>query len=518
MATRVKYEAASLEGLPSELGREISSRLPPSGVAGLQRASRRSQYMSREAMTQLCEQLPTEKEVDDYERYLDEVLSEHTVSRYDPKGGIVCRLGRVHPTGCYVINTRDGWSSIVVEDADEMGVGYAIDESRGIPDPWTVLAMLRRRVGCRSIYNRQHGKDLYGLDIVRDYVRGVLYQYLVPILGVESVELLYRPKDRGDIADLMLPVAEGEDEVKRLEKRQNYQRNLQRLRLLVWLWWIEMQWEEVEHAIANEHHVVIADGVVGEQRLLASATELLTQVELLDKGLQYSVWSVDKQMRDALPTDKQVREWIASNWTRREGLRVGFFDTYKKEVIVLKAVNGSVSISKIRLINVDYKTKEWTRLETTDNELTIQDIIKSLPGRADPITMLTIMREREGRVESTEKYGIEEVRKYLGWIQMTLIGYGRAVIAIDAYTVSNFGIQLMHAPEEVARRGYNDVVQYMRLINVWTGAGTYEQKQKWLNSRPTDNEYQLQQYAIEAYSLFRTYRMELSDVAGGEWE
>jgi len=473
------YKPATLTGLPRELGTMIASHLPPRAVGSMQRTSKRTQQFTSVEMKKLCETLPDEDELGDYLKYLEDVYDDRRVYRYDP---IILQIARKQ-AGTYTIYYLvdiNNWTQIRLIAGKE-------GESDGIPDPTTVLDILRRRVGCRAAYLDKHDVDGYGVNMARNYLRGVLRPFLLPIVGKDE-EMLFIVGDDTDIDDLVRPIPTSTDEEEEIRLRKKYQNNLQHLRMLVW--WMN-------RITDLEYEQDVDPGILRQE-----AVRLLEQIKEYSTNLFDLMSKLDEERDTSLPDHAEVVRWIRKSLVdeemKRKGLRVSFL-TDEYQSVVLETLNGNARII---------------------GGLTLEEVLSKLPGRVDPNTLLTVMREREGKVEKDKRYGISSVRWYTTSI-LTDAGYsiGYTVLSDEEY----IGQAAIEEGRIVTPSEYVDLIIKLRLLAVWMEAVTYEQARKWIKTDPviTDKINKLdvnilRRQAREVVKIVEEFVEQLADVAGGD--
>jgi len=511
----------SLTGMPLDISRGISSLLPPGGVAALQVTSKRTKQMSRVALERLCLLLPLEGEIVRYTSSISQSHRDKPIAFYNALDmSVTIRIITGH-VSAYRVFLVNGWNVVTVT-SDASGVrvpGTSVTYDKpipnGVPNPITALAILRRRMGCRKTHLERYNVDNYGLDIARTYQREVLNRFLIPILGRDNIELLYGHRGwEGDLADIILPIADGESTE---EQRQTYRNNLVVLTMLIRLWVrtseesIELADEAIEIDAAIEHT---------DEMLLDRANTLLAVIRQADIEFEHYMEGLDENDKQALPDHHEIVKWMQDMRNNGKRFRIAFM------------ISGSVNILEIlgpldmRFSAVVADT-EWETLEMIDNihDIHLGTILKTkqLPGDVDPRTMLNVMRSRIGRVEEDPRYGISKVSKY----------FDNEMERIEGGNITDeFGnvVDVLGKDEDYkdpfydSRRGeHNRIVQELRLMAYWTGAGTYEQREKWLDvARPIGGlevvDQVLKSNAQNVLDVLRAFRDELADVAYEEEE
>jgi len=428
------YQPATLTGLPRELGSMIAGYLPPKAVGIMQRTSKRTQQISRVTLMQLCETLPDEDELREYIAYMDEIHSTRIICKYAPDVARIARARAGYHATSYSLVDVDGWKRIRTLEEGEF---------TGIPDPRTVFDILRRRVGCRKDYLNKYSMDGYGLNIVRTYLRGVLRPFLLPIIG-QKEDMLFDPTavvdEDDDMEEFMLPIPTGKDDAETLILRKKYQNNMQQLRFLVLLWLDRVSWEFGSQYIDNDDENNSAEGLV------EGAVELIQHIHKYSNRLVNIMEQLDKEREDSLPNHVEVIRWIRKMLTNKEKLRVGFLDREYKVTILQVFLDGNVDISP--------------------NNITLEGILNNLPGRVDPTTLLTMMRERPGKVKEDYRYGINQVQTYVRDIQGAT-DYNKLVDDEDGK---------VYLPKGVNSYA---IVSKLRSLAIWMDAGTLGQRMDW---------------------------------------
>jgi len=484
----MEHNLVSLTGLPKELGSMIASHLPPKAIGSMQRTSKRTQQISLAAMKKLCETLPNEDELRDYTQYLKEVYSERSVSRYRPD---IVQVARKHPKHAgisYSLRDEDGWKQIHKEDE--------AFKFMGIPDPNSVLGILRRRVGCRREYLVKHKVDAYGLNIVRTYLRGVLRPFLLPIVGEYEDEVFNPLNIRADIERLVQPIPTSESEVEALRMRKKYQNNLLLLKLLVWTWLGEVNWALALHQIDN-----VEDITIDAETLIREARELIIQVHNYSNRLVYIMKRFDDEKVNSVPDHPQIVRWIREMLSKkRMRLRVAFLgDDYS--VTILQALNGNVQI--------------------TPSGIGLEEVLSNLPGRVDPNTLLSVMREHQDN-----KHRIAMVRSYIR-VVLKDVDYYTLLSGNTNREIATPDDEQLYSPEEAIQQhrvgtigDYSRIVSRLRSLATWMETGTYDQRTKWLTTDKINNTNTniLRRQAHQVIRILVRFIEELSDVAEEEDE
>lgn len=516
---------ASLMGIPKEIGSYVSGFLPRQDIARMQRTNKRTKEFTAAHMKRICDSLPDEDELLSYVNYLQQIDSEEKISSLNITNNSI-HYGTAQHTGeDYYIQENDGWLRLLSDDDSDISwrdIWSDSAVSKGIPDPRTVLSILRRRTSCRKEYIKEHGKDEYGLDIVRNYQRGVLRRYLEVMIGRNSLDLLYEVKttDLGQLVTNIDSADEYEDRDDYLDDLKDYQQRVQRLRIIVWFWLQDVAWEDAwAHLNTEEENPAENDT---PENLMEEAQQLVKRVFELDERLPELLQEIDKIQANSLPTHSELIEWIKKKIRKEEDFRIAFL--HKWDVYELTFFRNVFSLDKI----VRNETKPTYRIERTSSivsDVSIRDILFSKiedpdnifeaikQGFLDPNTMLTIMRDRSGH-ENEIRYGIADVREFLDRVMgaagtKTMFSSQNIKIDNEVYLDKLRNTTKKELPK------YVDTVQKLRLVAVWAEAGTSEQRNRWYLPRDINN-ITLYQASTELFNILGHFRVELADVAGGD--
>jgi hypothetical protein len=582
--------APTLEGIPVELRGKTLGYVGDRDVATMQRLSRSSLPLSRHQMRELCDSLPTEKELGAYvEERRQMRLTPFRVAVYSATSAVYDEYGTVLASAPYVVvgrinevaeGSRYSFMDVYdvgtsedeeteeeqVHDQDEEEQGYAggranpfasmhvlvSDEalvetgsegirmvtehlSRGIPDPATVLGILRKRKSCRSRQRGEDGPDDYGLSAAINYTRQVLRPLLVRLVGERDVDLLYDGENRGDIEDLLIPVGESQAEL------VAYRANLERVRLLVWGWLGAAPLDTVNEYDGTEDPVTAST-------LLTQATLLLQQYLSFD--LQDTLDALQElEESPSFPTDREIIDWVEERRKRGETLTVSFLVPADGRIVAVKVLALTVSGWSVAWKEYEATAAEsrWSSLRAlTDKERTESPVgrwdavvrARRLPGDVDPHTALEVMRSRAGVTESDGRYGIETVRQYLRERLDTTPYLGTVVGHLTSLYDLSREAQIDQVVEEVFAtpteigsvsrvRVFHHGLQVLRLLAyLWLRveeggtAGIREVESVRRSAPPRDStERTAERLETDVYDVLleiRGYYSRLSEVAGGD--
>jgi hypothetical protein len=534
--------SASLQGLPSELHDVVVGKVSDRDVAVMQRTGGVASRMSRGRMRELCDTLPTEREIEAYlERARRMRTTETRLAFYNPTDVLRGYDDEIQARDPYVfmgrLNVSDGkvredylylYDLIPRSDEDDLvdltrvlhddppkNTSLSLDYlvRSGIPDPATVLAILRGRRGCRSDYRSEHSRDDYGLDVATAYARGVLRPLLVQVVGLGGLDRLYDRESRGHVEELVLDVP--------AESVVAYRSTLERLRLLIWVWF-----GAVDLSVLGEFES--ANDPVTPGTLKEEAVELLE--EYLSVDLSAELDRLDEIERGAyLPTDKEVIAWVER--ARKDGREVAvgvLSDRYLErqsgaQVRVLTLAGGEVEEAEYA-IETNEAVDGWARIRSVSARPVVtgwQTSVKErrLGGIVDPVTLLEVMRSRPGVLEGDERYGVAEVRRYLREALQGASGLGWVLTAIgDLYDLSrepdlSRNVLRLTSDDPRSIRNYYRGLQTLRmLVYVWLGTDERHVGPSLLTEEETytfKDARELASIARDALVQLRTYYRQL---------
>jgi len=226
----------TLLGVPPDVSRLLVRELPRSAIGRLSRVSRASKHMTQQRLSELCKELPTEKEVTEFILDSKTRFSPLSVRHIHlmPDGALLTELelffthedeGRQagqYATKTYIELGAGIWDEpgqeTVLEVKEQVyrssitGVmtlqtlyhppkGFLAARAKARwpkteTDPITMLRLLRQRLGCRN-----KAKE-YGLDIITAYYRTILHPYLVRLLSLERADIYVEDYVVGDLSSV----------------------------------------------------------------------------------------------------------------------------------------------------------------------------------------------------------------------------------------------------------------------------------------------------------------------------
>jgi hypothetical protein len=368
----------------------------------------------------------------------------------------------------------------------------------------------------------RHGEDTYGLDLVREHVKGVLYPFLAPLVRDGGVDLVYAAKD-GEVESFLRPVLpEGlEDDVEDdvevaevAERRKTYRLHLERLRMMVWIWLGTMSGEVRAHRVRE--HVSLPAPPLRDGEMLSAVAGLVRDVVTFDlEGLMHTL---DRTVH--LPDHRETIRWIRDCLSRGIPFRMTLDGVYSEQCAFLvfttitHGADGRVTYVSVRGVdNPDRRLySQLTGIEVvpTPPERTLEHFLAGgrLPGCLDPATVMQVVRARE-EGKGVSAYGIEAVRKYLVdrtadyVVGANLVDYRqfwtRALRTLTTDDVRDGKMALLlPSKAELGLRGVPAVERYLRdqvklvlNVRVWLGGadtviGSWIAHPDWLAELPAE--------------------------------
>jgi len=391
----------TFQSLPRDVHGEIASRLGWKELGRLQSASKRLGTLSKRQMEELCKSLPTEEEIALYIKEIIETERFSTIVFYDvnqraftslsidashlslPIGNMRTILDSVDEQQGAVTLSNNSMLSSLAESKLPTGI-------QGIPNPFIVLAILRRRQSCVS-----SDKD-YGLQMTRDYAWNVLKPHLASILGEEI-----------DIDNLPIPQT--------IQDIDEYKHKLSHLRLLASMW-IHGQSMPVANTLEPQNIMQM------EEAALLRFTrfyvdDIVEGFRLLNTtlvGLQ-----IQEAIRRHIPTTKEIVDYIEQR-------------LQSNELFQLRFLNGD----NVIILNIHHRQRvEYFSYTVQDREIGLPRVVglaiitgvksrqiglrvleeilteKKLPGKLAPQIILDILRTRRETAQNN-RYGIDIARQY----------------------------------------------------------------------------------------------------------
>jgi hypothetical protein len=206
-----------------------------------------------------------------------------------------------------------GWTGLSLSPDERVPV-TPLDMPQGLPDPITMLKVLRERKECRERYRAAHGADRYGIDVTLYYARRVMHARLVKVVG-EDTEPVYQAQTDEGLRALLLPIPEDSQGLR------EYQSAVQELLILTIGWLVAgcplVALDELEGGLPPTAREDVIERVV----------EVLESVARFDRMVQHQVDVEDTTMMAARPSrDGEIVAWVEHPFRAGETFRVSILD------------------------------------------------------------------------------------------------------------------------------------------------------------------------------------------------
>jgi hypothetical protein len=425
----------TLQGLPQDLKDTVSGFLPPRDLAKMQQTGKAGVRMTKNEL-----KLPSEGEITAYVNDILDRKTETRVSFYAPETppadqdqgsqanvrvfrfhvGVGRGLG--HSVTDYSIgySQEEGsvdWAVPSVSSAraipmrtnpigrDELSL--TLSGGNGVPDPFTVLEIVRRRAGCRSDYESEHPNREYGVDIAERYRLATVYPFLDRVVDLE----LYRDVATTDQRDTAIRQVTDDDP----EAVRDYQINLEKSRVLVWAWMGLASRQTLDDYVASWRPPTTAQELGEGARVVLRAYDS-------DSASSYLTSRSESGDDVLLPTHDEIIAYLMTEMEAGRALRFVLYDPNHdghkfsitivesdtdEDVQYLRHTTTTILRPSARRRDFAYKISPSSRMPFSDSEVNVE-----LLAYLDPITVLSVMKSRpEAATDPT--YGELAVQAYM---------------------------------------------------------------------------------------------------------
>jgi len=403
--------AASLLGIPREIGELVSTALDDRDVAVMQRTATGTRRIAKKQLLELCKTLPTSGEVKAYLMERSRSLADITVAFFRVGGSktswqlvsvgldepipdslVLKQRAQVYRFGQDLPITRNNKPSFVTQMRKWFETGKL---PAGVPDPSTVLAILRRRISCLS--------PQYGVEMVRTYYRGVLERYLLILIGREGVDVLYTSNESGlDVLILPRPTDKNEG---------TYMAALLVLEFLVhgWLWPIAW-WDSLD---TSEPRL---------DRVRSYIRALLNDILIYDRELEAQLVSADMKKFELLPPVQDVLRYISTpvNEENDEQLLAFAVGDGRIVEVVHSVLDERLEVDHYRytitMVNDIFRiVRETLAYEEQSPEIVQKIRNGNLPGLLDPYNVL---RSYGNEIGVAHEHHVIVIKRYILFRQL----------------------------------------------------------------------------------------------------
>ena len=416
----------TLAGIPTEIGRHIGSFLPREAIGTLQRTAKFTQKMTKTQLQSFCASLPTEDELMEYIEHLLEVRKTETISFYDAQSadtrvtmivfnGATLGLGLTHIVYTFNVKQIGEWLQIV---GGERTMAIAVRTSfsnrddvlqwtTGIPDPYTVARIVRKRKSCVNMHNATNSDMNYGVELATGYARAVLAPFFAKI--VTNVAQLYDFFSNPKSPQEQLKTIPDDDEV----IVHQFEADLERVKILVWSW---LQLRDPQQLV---DYATDWEGPEDIETIRIAATTVVAEYITRGDINEHRLTEEDSDKKE-LPTREEIVNWLKNELRKNRPINVRLFDP-TRTVVTITSDNSTLLVTSSRIVTYNRKENTYYIKTTPPEEFIIEKHINALAaaqilttklyGLLDSTTLLAIMKSRP-EAEGVLGYGEAEVQSY----------------------------------------------------------------------------------------------------------
>ena len=478
-------------------------------------------------MEKFCDTLPTEEELLVYVNNILEVRRIEIISFYDAKSantqvtvivfnGTSVQHGLVHIVYMFNVKQIGEWTQITSVEPLIIPVRTSFSDSEhildhlvGIPDPYTVARIVRKRKSCMKMHDETNSDEEYGVELATTYMRAVLAPFFSKI--VTNVAQLYDSVPPKPPREQLMTIPDNDDAI-----THQFEADLERVKLLVW-GWLQLrgsrqlidyaaEWEAPE----DIETIRIAASTMVEEYVTKAAVDRHVQTE-----------EEEEENDKELPTRQEISDWLKNELRNNRPVNIRLFDSSFRVVTITTLGRGILLLTVSRL-DIHKRGREYRFRIVTDLPIKLnpnldkdaQTLITNLYGLLDPTTMLAIMKSREeaapdsddSEAEEDSQYGEAEVQHYI----RSVINYvTHHFIESDNMEALHFSREaLMYLEQNLSEENVEaNVTRHERLTNIWK---LYVVVYTWLTGEPIPVLLGNQDEVVSAFKRYVRFYNELT--------
>lgn len=392
-----KLTQPTLLGIPRELSGMIFNKLPDKELARMQSVSGRTKALTNKNIQEICNELPTQKEVLAFVKdmlvlrnfatcffvHADQFHEPQVNSLYIEDGSFGYKNFLIMPGfGTYgILTASTGW----LERNEGLG------NVTTLANPETIRNILARRGSCSA------QKGQYYADLMQRYIRSIIDPFLEPFISAENIKKMYAGQDIPDGEFIRPP------QPNQIDGNDNPFKayNLQVLRLILALGWLRNG--------RNIEDTIHEDDQENAARLFETLTRTIREIR---QEYQYYKAPEVYTRTDIVYTTSDVVKYIQRHIRDKTSTRVAFY-TISYEVTV--RMLGRIEYGRVRSVseyvvedgvpqNVVTHSTDQTRdalKKITVKETPAQEAFDELlnqkiaPGMVDPITLSIMLQDQD---------------------------------------------------------------------------------------------------------------------------